>query len=92
LKYLRKKKYESKKREKTDPSHRATEAIVAELKENSKLHPMGAPIDIPRLSLLTEPFLSHPVNLEDPIDLNQRKRKTLDANALDAVKKARQVR
>jgi len=95
IEVLKKKKYESKKREKTDPSRRATEAIVAELKENAELHPIlpVTPIDIPRLNVLAEPFLTHPILLEDPHDLNQRKRKSLDTNTtLDVLKKARQVR
>jgi len=94
IEVLKKKKYESKKREKTDPCRRANEALAAELKEIAEMHPASSAADIQRLSVMTEPFLTeriHPLPLEDQNEsINQRKRKSI-ASSLEGVKK-RQVR
>jgi len=52
IEVLKKKKYESKKREKTDPCRRANEALAAELKEITELHPGNTQLNTPLTSQL----------------------------------------
>jgi len=66
IEVLKKKKYESKKREKTDPCRRANEALAAELKEIAELHPgsnqLGSPLTS-QLNTLTSQ-LNPPLNTQ----------------------------
>jgi len=65
IEVLKKKKYESKKREKTDPCRRANEALAVELKEISELHPsnqLGSPFTSQLNTLASQ--LNAPLNTQ----------------------------